>query len=116
MNTTHTIDATNRTIGRIASEAATLLMGKNTAVFVRNKAPKVKVTVANASKAKIAPKKLEQKIYTRHTLYPGGLRTETLAEAIEKKGYAEPIRRAVYGMLPGNKLRNSMMKNLIITE
>jgi len=111
-----TIDAENKIIGRIASEAAMALMGKDKADYQPNVDPTTKVLIENASKAKISQKKLKTKIYTRYTQYPGGLRKRTLEELIEKKGYGEVFRKAVYGMLPDNKLRKLMMNNLEITE
>ena len=112
----HTIDAQNKTIGRVATEAASLLMGKNSATFARHMAPEVKVHIVNASHAKVHYKKLDQKIYKRFSGYPGGLKERTMQEVIEKKGYGELFRNAVYGMLPANRLRSTMMKNLIVTE
>lgn len=112
----HTIDAQNKTIGRVSSEAAKLLMGKDSASFVRNQAPNVKVHIVNASQAKIHPKKLDQKIYKRFSGYPSGLKERTMELVIEKKGYGELFRKAIQGMLPANKLRSTMMKNLIVTE
>lgn len=110
------IDATGRSIGRVASEVAIYLMGKNTPEFERRLAPDVSVTILEASKIKIAPKKMKQKIYLRYSGYPGGQKSETLSHLIDKKGYEEVFRRAVYGMLPANRLRARMMKNLYIED
>lgn len=112
----YTIDAQNKKIGRLASEIASILMGKNTPDFEKHKEAGNKVTVINASKLSINPKKLEEKEYERYSGYPGGLKFENLAKVIEKKGYGEVIRYAVHGMLPANKLRPRLMKNLIISE
>ena len=112
----HTIDATDRSLGRIASEAAVFLMGKDTPAFRRNVAPDVKVTISNTSKAKISDKKMKTETYNRYSGYPGGLKTRTMEKMIEKKGYSEIFRKSVYGMLPVNRLRKIMMKNLIIEE
>ena len=57
-----------------------------------------------------------EKKYERYTGHPGGFRQDTMAKVVEKKGYAEVVKLAVYGMLPANKLRAVIMKNLIITE
>lgn len=116
MTTEHTIDATNRTLGRIASEAASVIMGKNTSAFARNVLPKVKVNIVNASKTKITEKKMNEKEYFRFSGYPGGRKSEKLGRVIEKAGYEEVFRKAVYGMLPKNKLRKDMMKNLVVTD
>lgn len=112
----HTLDATNITLGRVASAAAVLLRGKDTASFERYEKPKNKVKIINASKMAVSGKKMTDKVYLRHSGYPGNQKAETLAKVITKKGSGEAIRRAVYGMLPDNKLRAVMMKNLLITE
>lgn len=112
----YTIDATERALGRVASEAAMILMGKNTPAFERHIAPKVKVTVTNASKLAISAKKMKEKTYRRHSHYPGGEKIETLAQLQARQGIEEIVWKAVYGMLPDNKLRKVMMKNLIVTE
>ncbi len=110
------IDAENKKIGRISSEIATILMGKNTPDFEKHKIAGNTVVVSNASKLSIDPKKLEEKEYERYSGYPGGLKFDTLSKLIEKKGYGEVLRNAVHGMLPANKLRAKLMKNLIINE
>ncbi len=112
----YTIDAQNKKIGRVATEAAVLLMGKNTKDFARNVAPQVTVEVKHSSKASISEKKKAQETYARYSGYPGGLRKPNLSQVIEKKGTKEAFRVAVWGMLPKNKLRHQMIKNLIITE
>lgn len=112
----YVIDAAGRALGRVASEAAKVLRGKDTVEFVNNIAPKVTVKIINASRIDATAKKLKEKIYTHYTGHPGGLRETSLARMIEKKGWDEPVRKAVYGMLPSNRLRAVMMKNLIITE
>lgn len=112
----HVIDATGKSFGRLASEVALLLRGKNSPTFRPNVAPTNKVVINNAGKIKMTGNKLGQKIYTRHSSYPGGLKSEVLEEVIEKKGASEVIRRAVYGMLPSNRLRKIMMSNLTINE
>lgn len=112
----HKIDAKGKRLGRIATEAAIVLRGKNTIEFERNKVPTVSVHIVNASGMEIDAKKRETKKYIHYTGYPGGLRTTTMEKIISKKGYSEVLRKAVYGMLPSNKLRAIMMKRLIITE
>lgn len=103
-------------MGRIASQAAIYLMGKNVPTYVRNKAPVVTVSIINCSKAIIDAKKKEDKKYVNYTGFRGGLDTETLGHLIDRKGASEAFRRAVYRMLPSNSLRKTMMKNLTITE
>ncbi len=112
----HTIDAQGKKMGRIASEAATLLMGKRTVTFVRNKVSGVQVKIINTSKASFDIKKLKDKEYVTFTGFRGGLYTETLEHLIARKGTKEAFERAVYRMLPSNSLRKQMMKNLTITE
>ena len=112
----YTIDATERALGRVATEAASILMGKNSPAFERHIAPKVTVTVMNASKLAIMEKKKKEKLYRRHSHYPGGETYETLEQVVKAKGIEEIIWKAVYGMLPDNKLRKIMMKNLVVTE
>lgn len=110
------IDAAGRALGRVATEAASALRGKNSLAFMRHLDPKVAVTVVNAKQLKIAPQKLTDKNYRRYTGYPGGLKSASLEQVIAKKGYAEPLRRAIKGMLPANKLRAKMLNNLTIHE
>ncbi len=113
---TYTIDANGKALGRVASEAAVLLRGKGKADFERNAISDVAVTIVNASKLKVTERKLTGKTYTRYTGYPGGLRQPTMREVITKKGWKEVVWLAVYGMLPGNKLRPKILKHLTITE
>lgn len=108
----HTLDAQGKRLGRIASEAAKLLMGKNRVDFVRNAVPNVKVTILNTSKADLTNKKLDQKVYTSYSGYPGGLKQRSMKKVISDKGTKETFKKAVYGMLPANKLRAKMMLNL----
>ncbi len=112
----YTLDAKGKTPGRLSSEAARLLMGKNDPAYVPNKAPKNKVVIENASKAKIDPKKLLTTKYERYTGYPGGFRYQNMEELVTKKGYSEVFRLAIYGMIPANRLRNGIMKNLTVSE
>jgi len=111
-----TIDATNKKLGRVASEAASHLMGKNDPSFVRNAISGDKVEIINASKLDISEKKKDEKKYAQYSGYPGGLRFETLRKVIEKKGYEEVFIRAIKRMLPDNRLRKETLKNVTITE
>lgn len=112
----HNIDATGKRIGRVASQAASLLMGKNLTTFARNIIPDVKVTISNTAKADIIAKKKGEKTYTWYTGFRGGLKTEKLGDLIERKGFTEAFKKAVYRMLPPNSLRKKLIKNLSITE
>lgn len=116
MTKTHTIDATGKNLGRIASMAAKILMGKNEPDYVANKVADVSVCIENASKTKMSEKRMAETLHEHYTGYPGGLKFENNAKIIEKKGWSELYRLAVYGMLPSNKLRPLMMKRLTIKE
>ena len=110
----YTIDAKNRVPGRIATEAAVFLMGKNRTDSARNKIPEVEVEVLNTSDMKLDTKKLKAKNYYTHSGYPGNLKIRSQEHVLSTKGAGEVLRRAIYGMLPKNKLRPQMMKNLKI--
>ncbi len=111
-----TIDASGRTLGRVASEVAMSLMGKTKPTFERNVYSGMPVKVINAGKLRITAKKLESIYHTRYSGIPGGLRILKGTETAEKKGLSELINLATYKMLPSNKLRRTMMKNLKIEE
>ncbi len=110
------IDAAGKTLGRVSSQIAMSLMGKDKATFERNIYSGRPVKVLNSSKIKINPKKLENITHKRYSGYPGGLRVQTGTEIATKKGMKEMVRLAVYDMLPGNKIRPKMMKNLKIED
>jgi len=110
---THTIDATNKVLGRLATEIAILLRGKNKPDFVPNKNIGDFVVVKNIDKIKITGKKFEKKIYYHHSGYLGGLKKITFKKLFEKNP-AEVLKRAVFGMLPKNKLRSKQIKRLKI--
>ena len=116
INETKTIDAKGRTLGRVASEVAVILLGKNKPAFKRNVYSGTPVKVVNASKLKITAKKLESIYHTRYSGIPGGLRVMTGTETAAKKGMKELVKLATYHMLPGNKLRRVMMKNLTVED
>ncbi|MEK7088574.1 MAG: 50S ribosomal protein L13 [Patescibacteria group bacterium] len=115
-NDTKIIDAEGRTLGRVASEIASSLIGKTNASYERHIYSGFKVKVINASKLKITAKKLEEIYHTRYSGYRGGLRVLKGTETAEKKGLKELIKLAVYHMLPGNKLRREMVKNLEVKD
>ena len=110
----HVIDATDRTLGRVASEAAHALLGKRSVHFVKNQALPVTVTILNASKMHLPKRRIENKVYTHYTGYPGGLREVSMAMMLTKKGIEEVVKKTVDGMIPRNKLRVLRMKNLVI--
>ena len=105
------IDATNKVLGRLASKIAILLQGKHKPNFVPYLNTGDKVIVTNTDKIKITGKKLKKKVYYRHSGYPGGLKKITLEELM-KRDSREVLKKAVWGMLPKNKLRKQRIKNL----
>jgi large subunit ribosomal protein L13 len=105
-----------RFLGRIASEIAAILLGKNTTSRAKNSVHEVEVNVTNAAQIKVTGKKMRTSVHKRYSGYPSGLKLPTLREVAEKKGYSELLRHAVEGMLPKNKLQNERMKNLTITD
>lgn len=114
--TTYSIDATDRTLGRVASEVAGVLLGKHSVHFAKNQSLPVTVIVNNAGKMHLPSRRTKSTVYTRYTGYPGGLYTMTMEEMITKKGVAEVVRKTVDGMIPRNKLRKPRMKNLVVNE
>lgn len=109
----HLFDVRGKTLGRVASEIATVLMGKSKPYFVNNLDCGDYVVVINAAAVKTSGKKELQKKYSRHSGYPGGYRDETLRE-LRGRNPEDIIRFAVLGMLPQNKLRNRMLARLFI--
>lgn len=110
---TYTIDASGKILGRLATEVATILMGKNKPSFVPYLDTGDYVVVTNASKIKLSGKKMLQKKYVRHSGYPGGLKVEAFDKMILRKPDFI-IEHAVAGMLPGNKLGKQMIKKLTV--
>lgn len=110
------IDASGRTLGRVASEAATFLMGKTKATFERHVYSGIPVKVINASQLRITNKKLSEIYHTKYSGIPGGLRVLSGHYTKKHKGLKELIRLATFQMLPSNKLRQEMMKNLKIED
>ena len=111
----YTIDAENKILGRLATEVALLLRGKNNPKFSSSTLTGNRVTVYNTDKIKVTGKKVEQKIYRHHSGFPGGLKEATFRELREKDS-REIIRHAVKGMLPKNRLRAKFIKNLILKQ
>jgi len=111
MSSEHTIDATNMSMGRIASEAAKILMGKYDVSFAMNKVSDVSVSVINVSKLKISSNKAIQKKYYKHSGYIGNLKQATLKELADKD-MEKLFRSVVSGMLPDNRLLKLRMKKL----
>ena len=110
----YTIDATNKNLGRLAVEVATILQGKKSPDYEPRLAGQDKVIVKNVTKMETTGNKMGGKIYHRHTGYMGHIKSETLEEVITKKGQAEALKRAVMRMLPKNRLQNPRIKRLVI--
>lgn len=108
----HIIDAEGKVLGRLATEIAVLLRGKQKTDFVPYKDEGDFVIIKNVDKLKFTGKKFEQKIYYRHTGYLGGLKEATMKEVYNKKGASEILKMAVWGMLTKNKLRSRQIKRL----
>ena len=111
---TQTIDATGKPLGRLSVEIVRLLRGKHKTDFMPHKDEGDFVLVKNFGKVKITGKKLKQKVYYHYSGYPGGLK-ETPMEKLFKEKPQKILEKAVWGMLPKNKLRDKMMKRLKIT-
>jgi len=105
------INAEGKILGRLATEIAVLLRGKRKPEYVDFLDSGDFVVVINAEKIKVTGKKLDQKKYYSRTGYPGGLKEKTLKELLEKKP-EEAIRKAVWGMIPKNKLGRTVYKKL----
>ena len=108
----HIIDATDKTLGRLATQVAILLRGKDKVGFAPYKDIGDFVTIKNVEKLKFTGKKFKDKIYYHHSLYMGGLKKATMKEVVAKKGHSEILRKAVMGMLTKNKLRAKQIKRL----
>ncbi len=109
----HLIDAEGQTLGRLATEIARLLRGKNKPQYTPHIDTGDFVVVVNAEKVVVTGNKAEQKVYYRHTGYPGGLR-ETSFEAMLERKPTEILRRAVRGMMPKTRLGRQQLKKLKI--
>ena len=107
----YVVDASGKTVGRLATEVARMISGKNNPAWTPFMDMGDHVVVINARKAIFTGSKNDQKMYRRHTLYPGGLRETTVKEMFEKKP-ERVIELAVKGMLPKSKLGKAMAKKL----
>src|SRR5438034_10349100 len=105
------VDADGATLGRLATEVATLLRGKHKVTLTPHLDTGDPVIVINAVKIRVTGNKLQAKRYVRHSGYPGGLRSETLERLLSRRP-EEVIRRAVRGMLPQNRLGEQMIRKL----
>ncbi len=107
----HVIDASDKVLGRLATGVARLLMGKHKPMFSRHLDTGDFVVVVNAGKVRVTGNKAKQKLYYRHSGYPGGLKSINLEDMLKTRP-DRVIEHAVKGMLPKNRLGNSMIKKL----
>lgn len=110
---THIIDVSGKRLGKIATQIAVLLKGKHKASYVPYMISGDKVVVVNADSLDVEGKKAKNKVYFHYSGYPGGITAITLQKQF-KKDSREVIRKAIYGMLPKNRLRSKMLNNLEI--
>ena len=107
----HIIDASDKALGRLATEVATLLMGKHKPMYTPHLNTGDFVVVINADKIKVTGNKAQQKTYYRHSNYPGGLKSVNFNRMMETQP-TRVIEHAVRGMIPHNRLGKTMMKRL----
>jgi len=107
----HVIDATDQVLGRLATRVARLLMGKHKPIFSRNLDVGDYVVIINAEKVRVTGDKAKQKVYYRHSGYPGGLKSITYDKLMQTNP-TRVIEHAVKGMLPHTRLGGNMMKKL----
>jgi large subunit ribosomal protein L13 len=109
----HLIDAKGQVLGRVAAKAVRLLRGKHKPEYTPHQEVGDFVVIINAAEAELTGRKRQQKLYHRHSGYPGGLTTETYEELVERKPVA-PMEKAVKGMLPKGPLGRKLFKNVKI--
>ena len=114
-NRIHKIDAAGKRLGKVATEAAAVLIGKDQPDFAKNIIADVTVEITNVSKLDISEKR-KTEIYQSYSGYPGGRKTETLDHLGHRLGYAEVVRRTIGGMLANNKHKKPLLKQLVISE
>lgn len=109
------IDATDQILGRLAVRVANILRGKDKPIFAPHLVSGEKVVVVNAEKIRVTGRKLKQKVYYRHSGWPGGLKARTLEERLRTEP-EKVIVDAVWGMLPRNRLRKRWLKRLTVVK
>ncbi len=109
----YVVDAEGQTLGRLASEIAKVLRGKNKPQYTPHVDVGDFVVVVSADRLVVTGKKAEQKVYRRHSGYPGGLKTTSYERMMERRP-EEVLRKAVYGMMPKNRLARRQMRKLKI--
>jgi large subunit ribosomal protein L13 len=109
----YVVDAEGQTLGRLATEIATILRGKNKPQYTPHVDTGDFVVVVNAEKVVVTGRKAEQKVYRRHSGYPGGLKVTSYEQMMERRP-TEILRRAVKGMMPKNRLARQQLRKLKI--
>lgn len=109
----HLIDAKDKVLGRLSSEIAQILMGKNKVYYIPYLDCGDNIVVINAAKVVLTGKKENQKVYYHHSGYPGGLKSRTVAQ-VRKQKPQQLLRHGVIGMLPKNKIGKEMLKKLFL--
>ena len=109
----YVVDAEGQTLGRLATEIATILRGKKKAQYTPHVDTGDFVVVVNAEKVVVTGKKAEQKVYRRHSGYPGGMKETSYERMMERKP-TEVLRKAVHGMMPKTRLARQQLKKLKI--
>jgi large subunit ribosomal protein L13 len=107
----HEIDAKNQSLGRLASKVATLLRGKDSPSFEPNIDPHVQVVIKNIDKIKFTGTKMDTKVYHHYSGFPGGMKDRSLKMEWVKQP-KEIVRKAIYRMLPVNRMRDKIIRNL----
>jgi large subunit ribosomal protein L13 len=107
------VDASNQTLGRVASQIASVLLGKHKPNFTPGMDTGTHVIVVNCEKVQVTGKKLEEKFYYHHSLYPGGIKSVSLGQQL-KRHPDRVIKAAVWGMLPHNKYGRQVIRKLKI--
>ena len=110
------VDASQAVTGRLASQIARLLIGKHKVDYTPNIDCGDNVIIINADKIRFTGKKWNEKVYVRHTGYPGGQRFATPRQIVDKRGYAALVEKTVKGMLPKNRLGRQIFKHLFVYE
>ncbi len=113
MSMTHKLDATNQSMGRLATKIALILRGKTLPTYQPYLLPHEKVVVTNVDRLRFTGRKLTDKVYYRYSGFPGGIRSRTLEQRFQKDP-KRLLRSVVYTMLPQNRLRAKIIKNLDI--
>ncbi|MEK7596217.1 MAG: 50S ribosomal protein L13 [Patescibacteria group bacterium] len=109
------LDVKGKSLGRAASAAAAILRGKNRPDFAPHLVPKTRLKILNVNEINLKKEKIEKKFYKRYSGYPSGLKKIKMKDVLTKDG-REVFRKAVLGMLPKNKLKSRLIKNLFFEE